>query len=133
MTDLEERRSRLSKREVCILDGLMKGQSNKVIARECGIADTTVKVHMKSIMRKIRVENRTQAAIWAMENVASAQPACEAIRAEAFAEAAKVVENSCCMDIAARIIPNAGKGGVGLETAREIAQLILKASAVPKP
>jgi two-component system nitrate/nitrite response regulator NarL len=39
-----------------------------VIARTCDIAEATVKVHMKSILRKIRVENRTQAAIWAMEN-----------------------------------------------------------------
>jgi len=58
----------LSEREVQILDGLVKGHPNKVIARTCEITDATVKVHMKSIMRKIRVENRTQAAIWAMEN-----------------------------------------------------------------
>jgi two-component system nitrate/nitrite response regulator NarL len=58
----------LSEREAQILDGLVKGHTNKVIARTCEITDATVKVHMKSIMRKIRVENRTQAAIWAMEN-----------------------------------------------------------------
>ena len=58
----------LSQREVRILDGLVKGHANKVIARTCEIAEATVKVHMKSIMRKIRVDNRTQAAIWAMEN-----------------------------------------------------------------
>jgi two-component system nitrate/nitrite response regulator NarL len=59
---------KLSEREVRILDGLVKGQANKVIARTCDIAEATVKVHMKSILRKIRVDNRTQAAIWAMEN-----------------------------------------------------------------
>jgi len=58
----------LSEREVRILDGLVKGHANKVIARTCGTTEATVKVHMKSIMRKIRVDNRTQAAIWAMEN-----------------------------------------------------------------
>jgi two-component system nitrate/nitrite response regulator NarL len=58
----------LSQREAQILDGLVKGHANKVIARTCDIAEATVKVHMKSILRKIRVENRTQAAIWAMEN-----------------------------------------------------------------
>ena len=58
----------LSEREVRILDGLVKGHANKVIARTCDIAEATVKVHMKSILRKIRVDNRTQAAIWAMEN-----------------------------------------------------------------
>ena len=46
----------------------MKGHANKVIARTCDITEATVKVHMKSILRKIRVDNRTQAAIWAMEN-----------------------------------------------------------------
>ena len=58
----------LSQREVRILDGLVKGHANKVIARTCEIAEATVKVHMKSIMRKIRVDNRTQATIWAMAN-----------------------------------------------------------------
>ena len=58
----------LSEREAQILDGLVKGHANKVIARTCAVTEATVKVHMKSIMRKIRVDNRTQAAIWAMEN-----------------------------------------------------------------
>jgi len=58
----------LSEREAQMLDGLVKGHPNKVIARTCDIAEATVKVHMKSILRKIRVDNRTQAAIWAMAN-----------------------------------------------------------------
>ena len=58
----------LSEREAQMLDGLVKGHANKVIARTCGITEATVKVHMKSILRKIRVDNRTQAAIWAMAN-----------------------------------------------------------------
>jgi len=59
---------KLSERENQILDGLVKGHANKVIARTCDITEATVKVHMKSILRKIRVGNRTQAAIWALEN-----------------------------------------------------------------
>jgi two-component system nitrate/nitrite response regulator NarL len=58
----------LSEREAQILDGLVKGHANKVIARTCDITEATVKVHMKSILRKIRVDNRTQAAIWAIAN-----------------------------------------------------------------
>jgi two-component system nitrate/nitrite response regulator NarL len=58
----------LSEREAQMLDGLVKGHANKVIGRTCGITEATVKVHMKSILRKIRVDNRTQAAIWAMAN-----------------------------------------------------------------
>ena len=65
---LQQRPMNVSEREAQILDGLVKGHANKVIARMCEITDATVKVHMKSIMRKIGVENRTQAAIWAMEN-----------------------------------------------------------------
>jgi two-component system nitrate/nitrite response regulator NarL len=62
------RKLKLSERETQILDGLVKGHANKVIARVCGISEATVKVHMKSILRKIQVANRTQAAIWALEN-----------------------------------------------------------------
>jgi two-component system, NarL family, nitrate/nitrite response regulator NarL len=58
----------LSEREAQMLHGLVKGHTNKVIARTCDIAEATVKIHMKSILRKIRVDNRTQAAIWAMAN-----------------------------------------------------------------
>ena len=57
----------LSDREEQILRGLIKGHSNKVIARSCDITEATIKVHMKSILKKIRVVNRTQAAIWALE------------------------------------------------------------------
>jgi two-component system nitrate/nitrite response regulator NarL len=57
----------LSQREEEILKGVVKGHSNKMIARTCGVTDATIKVHMKSILRKIRVVNRTQAAIWALE------------------------------------------------------------------
>ncbi len=47
---------------------VLKGHANKMIARTLDIAEATVKVHLKSVLRKIRVANRTQAAIWALEN-----------------------------------------------------------------
>src|SRR5260370_16041208 len=59
---------RLSVREKCILRCIVEGDSNKVIARKNGIAEATVKVHVKAILRKIRIHNPTQAAIWAMNN-----------------------------------------------------------------
>jgi len=59
---------RLSEREAQILNGLVKGLANKVIANQLAITEATVKVHMKSILRKIQVANRTQAAIWALEH-----------------------------------------------------------------
>ena len=58
----------LSGREAQILDCLVKGHANKMIARTCDITEATVKVHMKSILRKIGVGNRTQAALWALEH-----------------------------------------------------------------
>jgi len=65
---------RLSEREAQVLDGLVRGHANKVIARSCDITEATVKVHMKSILRKIHVSNRTQAAVWALEHGHSAEP-----------------------------------------------------------
>jgi DNA-binding NarL/FixJ family response regulator len=58
----------LSTREKSILRCLIEGDSNKCIARKIDIAEATVKVHVKAILRKIRVQNRTQAAIWGMNN-----------------------------------------------------------------
>jgi len=59
---------RLSARESSILRCMVDGDSNKVIARKIDITEATVKVHVKAILRKVRVHNRTQAAIWAMSN-----------------------------------------------------------------
>jgi two-component system nitrate/nitrite response regulator NarL len=59
----------LSPREKEILSYLVAGDSNKAIARCLGITEATVKVHLKSVQRKIRVENRTQAAIWALAHL----------------------------------------------------------------
>jgi two-component system nitrate/nitrite response regulator NarL len=42
------------------------GDANKVISRRLNITEATVKVHIKAILRKLRVANRTQAAIWAV-------------------------------------------------------------------
>jgi two-component system nitrate/nitrite response regulator NarL len=61
---------RLSAREKGILSCLVAGDTNKMIARKIDIAEATVKVHVKAILRKIRVQNRTQAAIWATNNSA---------------------------------------------------------------
>lgn len=57
----------LSPRESAILDLLREGAPNKVIARRLSLTESTVKVHLKAILRKIRVKNRTQAAVWAIK------------------------------------------------------------------
>jgi two-component system nitrate/nitrite response regulator NarL len=72
---LAERRSpdpklqKLSPRETVILQSLMGGDPNKVIARKLDITEATIKVHVKAILRKIGVANRTQAAMWATGNL----------------------------------------------------------------
>ena len=58
----------LTEREVQILHGLVQGHSNRMIARTCDITKEAVKTHVRSILRKIGVKNRTQAALWAMAN-----------------------------------------------------------------
>jgi DNA-binding NarL/FixJ family response regulator len=66
--DSDYRRYALSEREEQILKALVHGYSNKMIARMHSVTEATVKAHMKAILRKIRVANRTQAAIWALRN-----------------------------------------------------------------
>ena len=59
----------LSRRELLILRMLTEGASNKGIALKLVITESTVKVHMKAILRKLRLQNRTQVAMWARDNV----------------------------------------------------------------
>lgn len=65
---------RLSPREREVLLRVVEGHPNKVIAWHLQIAEATVKVHLKSLQRKIRVSNRTQAAIWALANLPELDP-----------------------------------------------------------
>jgi two-component system nitrate/nitrite response regulator NarL len=70
--DAPEQRGRLpfsilTRREMDILCHLAAGQSNKVIARALGISDGTVKLHVKSILRKLEVHSRVEAAVIAVE------------------------------------------------------------------
>ena len=58
----------LSQRELDILRGIARGQSNKEIARTLGIAETTVKIHVQHILRKLDVSSRVHAAVIASEH-----------------------------------------------------------------
>jgi two-component system nitrate/nitrite response regulator NarL len=57
----------LTEREREILVCLAHGLSNKLVGRELGIAEGTVKVHVKSLLRKLSFRSRLEAAIWAVE------------------------------------------------------------------
>lgn len=56
----------LSPRELVVLSHLAAGLSNKAIAQAMDISGETVRAHVKSIFRKLGLENRTQAALWAV-------------------------------------------------------------------
>jgi DNA-binding NarL/FixJ family response regulator len=58
----------LSSRDREVLFYLAQAKSNKDIARLSNISETTVKAHVKSILRKTNTQDRTQAAIWAIEH-----------------------------------------------------------------
>ncbi|MCG6968651.1 MAG: response regulator [Gammaproteobacteria bacterium] len=59
--------SELTPREREIISHLAEGQSNKAIARDLGISDGTVKLHVKAILRKLNVRSRVEAAVIAVE------------------------------------------------------------------
>ncbi|MGM9513007.1 response regulator [Roseateles sp. DB2] len=64
----------LSPREGEILREIVQGASNKEIARRLGIAETTVKIHVQHILRKLGLNSRVQVAVWASERGIGQQP-----------------------------------------------------------
>ena len=69
---------KLSTRETEILACLVNGHSNKAIANRLQITEGTVKMHLKGVLKKINAQNRTQAAIWALQNGIAADVTAEA-------------------------------------------------------
>ncbi|MGL4407844.1 MAG: two-component system response regulator NarL [Zoogloea sp.] len=59
--------SSLTTREQETLELVSKGASNKIIARALGIAESTVKVHVKHVLQKLNLRNRFEAAVWLRE------------------------------------------------------------------
>jgi DNA-binding NarL/FixJ family response regulator len=62
-------RARLSDREQEVLRCVAAGMPNKLIARELGISEKTVKAHLTRVFQQIGVTDRTQAALWAKDNL----------------------------------------------------------------
>ena len=83
----------LSEREITTLRYLLVGHSNKLIARRLEISEATVKVYVKAILRKLRVSNRTQAAIWAYNNGVKISPADVGDPSSEAEEAAEMLAN----------------------------------------
>jgi two-component system nitrate/nitrite response regulator NarL len=61
----------LSTRQTAILQALVDGSPNKVIAQQLRLSEATVKLHVKAVLRKINVRNRTQAAVWAIKQASN--------------------------------------------------------------
>ena len=61
-------KDRLSPREREILVFLARGASNKEIARSLDLAESTVKIHVQNILKKLNLISRVQAAVYAVEN-----------------------------------------------------------------
>ena len=59
---------KLTQRETEIMGLLVVGMNNKLMARELNISDGTVKVHIKNILRKTKVNSRLEAAVWAINH-----------------------------------------------------------------
>ena len=62
-----EEKDTLSPREREILAQITKGHSNKQIARNLGVAESTVKIHVQHVLRKLNLSSRVQAAVYAIE------------------------------------------------------------------
>jgi len=58
----------LTERENAILKCLAVGKSNKLIARELDIMESTVKVHIRNLLKKLKFRSRVEAAVWAVSN-----------------------------------------------------------------
>jgi two-component system nitrate/nitrite response regulator NarL len=58
----------LTERETAILKCLAVGKSNKLIARELDIMESTVKVHIRNLLKKLKFRSRVEAAVWAVSN-----------------------------------------------------------------
>lgn len=58
----------LTERETAILKCLAAGMSNKLIARELDIMESTVKVHIRNLLKKLKFRSRVEAAVWAVSH-----------------------------------------------------------------
>jgi len=58
----------LTAREIQVLELLAEGLANKAIAERLGISDQTVKNHVSAILRKLEVNDRTEAVVYALRN-----------------------------------------------------------------
>ncbi len=81
-TPADEPWLKVTRRQCDVLALISQGKSNKLIAEALGMSESTVKAHVKQILRRLQVANRTQAALTVMAHKASG-PAAEVPRSSA--------------------------------------------------
>ena len=64
----------LSEREIEILQFVAHGLSNKAISDELSLSENTIKYHLKNILQKLNVQNRTEAVMYAVRNKLIEEP-----------------------------------------------------------
>lgn len=67
-------RDKLTPRERQIVQALARGESNKEIARHLDLAESTVKIHVQNVLKKLRLSSRVQVAVYAVEHGLAADP-----------------------------------------------------------
>ena len=67
-------RAQLTERETAILKCLAAGMSNKLIGRELDIMESTVKVHVRNLLKKLKFRSRVEAAVWAVAHQTDKTP-----------------------------------------------------------
>ena len=60
--EVSPKRSLFTRRQIAVIDALRKGKANKIIAYELNMCESTVKVHVRNIMKKLNAKNRTEVA-----------------------------------------------------------------------
>lgn len=65
---IDAQREEMSPREKEVLRGLARGQTNRELAAELGVAESTVKIHIQNIFKKTCLRSRVQAALYAVEH-----------------------------------------------------------------
>lgn len=67
-TGVDAQRSRLTAREIQVTQLLARGASNKVIARELDVSESTIKIHVQNVLKKLNLNSRVQIAVYAVEH-----------------------------------------------------------------
>jgi DNA-binding NarL/FixJ family response regulator len=64
----ERPKSTFTSKQMAVIEALRRGKANKIIAYELNMCESTVKVHVRNVMKKLRAKNRTEVAYMLNEN-----------------------------------------------------------------